>query len=78
MSRLDKYIEIREVPNGVKKTKQWQVINLNTQEIVGVVKWYGGWRKYVYYNSVVGYSDWDFMRLIASFCEQKTQEHYSI
>lgn len=66
------------MPNGVKKTKQWQVINLNTQEIVGVVKWYGGWRKYVYYNSVVGYSDWDFMRLIASFCEQKTQEHYSI
>lgn len=76
--RLDQYIEIVEVPNEGKRTKIWNIINKQTQEIVGLVKWYGGWRKYVYHHNDNGYSDWDFLRLIADFCETKTKEHYHL
>lgn len=77
--RLDKYIEIVEdaqAPGG--KTKRWKIYNKLTKEVVGRIKWYGGWRKYVFYHEWNGYMDWDFMRMIADFCEQKTKDHYSI
>lgn len=73
--RLKKYIEIVELPNLGKKTKRWHIVNKRTFEIVGRVSWYGGWRKYVYYYDAGGYADWEFMRMIADFCEQRTLEH---
>lgn len=77
MTRLDKYIQIIEwKPARGGKTKRWNVINKQTQEILGNIRWYGGWRKYVFYNEYSGFMDWDFLRLIADFCEDMTIEHY--
>lgn len=76
--RLDKYIKIVEKPHHVGKTKIWYVCLADGGEVVGTIKWYGGWRKYVYHyqRNDVGFYDWDFMRWMADFCEEQTLKHY--
>lgn len=77
--RIKKYIEISEVPNYAHKTKKWRIRNKDTGEILGRIEWYGGWRKYVYYNHISeAYCDWDFLRMVADFCEQETKNHYAL
>lgn len=79
MARLDKYIEIVEVNcTGFKKrkTKKWNVVTIADGGVAGVIKWYGGWRKYAFYCLASNFYDWDLLRLIAEFCEEKTNEHY--
>ena len=69
MKRLDKYIRLEQFGDKTKKTKKWLV--LSKEVCCGEIKWYGGWRKYVYFHNK-GHSDWDFLRYIADFCEQET------
>lgn len=76
IKRLDSYIGIKKDEKHPGKTKRWWIYSKPDGDILGQVKWYGGWRKYVYYNNTVGYSDWDFMRMIADFCEEQTLKHY--
>lgn len=73
--RLKKYIKIVEVANPGHKTKVWHVVDKKIEFLLGVVKWYGGWRKYVFYTEA-GYMDADFLKMIGAFCEERTQEHY--
>lgn len=72
------YIEIVEIglsPSG--KTKIWKVVNKNNpDDVPGIIKWNGGWRKYVYY-SVHAYYDWQCLRQIADFIEEQTKDHRS-
>lgn len=73
------YIEFRDMgflrPGA--KTRVWYVINKrNPDDIPGIIKWNGGWRKYVYYSGEAFY-DWQCLRQIADFIEQKTKDHRS-
>lgn len=73
-SELSPYIDIVEVgtsPSG--KTKIWEVRNKRDPEndIPGIIKWNGGWRKYVYYSGEAFY-DWQCLRQIANFIEDQT------
>lgn len=78
IKRLDKYIKIVEDKKHTGKTKLWWICLAADGEVVGTVKWYGGWRKYVYHyaRQDTGFYDWDFMRTIADFCEEQTLKHY--
>lgn len=69
--RLAKYLEWVELDNAGKKTKRWHLVGLSGK--VGEVKWYGGWRKYVFYTDE-GFYDWDCLRMIAEFCEFETKK----
>ena len=77
--RLEKYIGIREDEKYQGKTRRWWVYSKSDGDLVGQVKWYGGWRKYVYYDlcEAGAFMDWDFMRMVASFCEEQTLVHYN-
>jgi hypothetical protein len=71
------YIDIVEVgtsPSG--KTKIWHVVNKRdpANDVPGVIKWHGGWRKYVYYSGEAFY-DWQCLRQIANFIEDATNIH---
>jgi hypothetical protein len=71
------YIDIVEVgtsPTG--KTKIWHVVNKRDpqNDIPGIIKWNGGWRKYVYYSGEAFY-DWQCLRQIADFIEVETARH---
>lgn len=78
--RIEKYIEIKEHPKKEgKKTRCWEVVLKVTGEVCGEIKWYGGWRKYVYYaKSQENFYDSDFLKTIGQFCEDRTAEHYRL
>lgn len=75
MERIQKYITI-DGPYKVngRKTDTWYVKLKATGEVVGTIKWYGGWRKYAFFDVDGNYYDSDFMRLIADFCDNATAE----
>ena len=71
------YIIFRDAgrsPSG--KTKITQVHNLTSIEL-GLVRWHGPWRRYVFYPSVETFFDADCLFTIAEFCERQTKEHYN-
>lgn len=72
-----KYIEIRDMGLSESgKTRVWYVINKRHEDdIPGIIKWNGAWRKYVYHTTDA-YYDWDCLRMIADFMHEKTKEHY--
>lgn len=75
---VEQFIEFREAgstPSGL--TKIWHVINTTRpdDEYIGYVSWSGAWRKYVYHSPNDSYYDWECLRLIANFIEEKTAEH---
>jgi len=62
-------------PSG--KTKIWHVVNTRTPggaDVPGIIKWHGGWRKYVYYSDYAFY-DPSCLRQIADFLENETIIH---
>lgn len=76
--RLKKYIAIEPEDNPGKKTKIWCVYNKTTSDLCGHIKWYGGWRKYIYETiDRERIYDSDLLRYLSEFCENKTKEHYA-
>lgn len=76
--RLKKYIVIEPEDNPGKKTKIWCVYNKRTHDMCGHIKWYGGWRKYIYQTiDRERIYDWELLYALAKFCEIKTKEHYA-
>lgn len=56
------------------KTHIWAVTGKGGPENgIGIIRWHGAWRKYVYESDEAFY-DWDCLRLIADFCEAATKE----
>jgi len=88
MKRIEKYITIREVPNQKegKATRVWEVVNKRFGQVIGKVKWYGGWRKYVFYvkgddpfpEYVSTWFDSDCMREIADLLDKANKEHWEM
>ena len=68
-------LPIGESPTG--KTKIWGVKSYRDEGSIGIIKWHGAWRKYVYHSDEAFY-DWDCLRLIANFCEEQTLGHQHI
>lgn len=57
------------------KTRVWYVVNKRSpDDVPGIIKWHGGWRKYVYHSGPAFY-DWQCLRQIADFIEQATKDH---
>ncbi len=75
-SSVSPYIDIVEVGVSASgKTKIWHVVNKRSaDDIPGIIKWHGGWRKYVYYSTEAFY-DWQCLRQIADFIEDQTTIH---
>lgn len=75
---VKKYIEFR--PAGTSKTgltKIWHVVNpTRYDDQLGVIRWAGNWRKYVFEQSGTVYYDWDCLRVIADFIEAQTKDYY--
>lgn len=77
---MSKYIDIVEAgssPSG--KTLIWNVVNVhpNNACTLGVIRWHGPWRKYVFEQPDGAYYDWECLRKIADFIEAATAAHYA-
>lgn len=82
---VQKYIEIKEVGvSPTKKTKIWLVSNKRSLETIGHIKWYGGFRKYVFYPTPPEFEgqwvlfDSDCMHLIAEFLVIVNRHHKKV
>lgn len=76
IKRLEQYFEWRPILRK-GKTGAWGLYETHGfKNRIGIVKWYGGWRKYVFYfDEPAGYWDSDGLRMVADFCEKATKEH---
>lgn len=68
---VEKYIEIvsdGQSPSGL--TKRWKVLNKREGAKVGVIKWYGGFRKYCFFpeDDTLLY-DADCLRMISNYLD---------
>ena len=70
---MAKWIEFREVgAPGV--TRVWHVHAKQGGDILGVVRWYSGWRRYVFAPVEGSEYEQDCLRDIAAFVERETRE----
>jgi hypothetical protein len=60
-------------PSG--RTRLWVVATKDGRQMLGWIKWYSGWRKYVFAPSSGSEFEEDCLREIAGFCERQTREH---
>jgi hypothetical protein len=44
-----KYLEFVQVPNPGKKTSIWECRSRSSKTVLGIVKWYSGWRQYCFF-----------------------------
>jgi hypothetical protein len=66
-------------PTGSSKsgqTKVWEVRAKQGGAVLGRVRWYAGWRKYVFAPEYGSEYEQDCLRDIAAFVEQATREHW--
>jgi hypothetical protein len=57
------------------KTKIWEVMSKGQGAILGVIKWYGAWRKYSFSPRSNTIFEEKCLRDIADFCERETLAH---
>ena len=60
------------------KTLTWFVHPKDSTNHIGMVKWYGPWRKYCFFPEAYTVFEKVCLREIADFCEQKTKGHNEI
>lgn len=64
------YIEIREAGHSASGlTKIWDVWNTYRNESAGEIRWYGPFRKYIFYPAEGTGIDADLMRMVADFID---------
>jgi hypothetical protein len=65
MDTAKKYIRIVEIAPK-PKTKVWEVRNIRTNEVCGIIKWYGGFRKYAFFPTDGFFFDMNCLQAIAA------------
>jgi len=71
-NRVEKYIRFEDC--GVSetgKTRIWRIFNFHHNQVVGWIKWYGGFRRYCFYTEEAAIYDNDCLRLVADFLEEQ-------
>lgn len=71
--RVEKYISFQELP-PLAKTRRWYVLGRDKKPFA-IIKWYGGWRKYICIFEQDTFCDHDCLQLISNFLKEKNQQH---
>lgn len=81
---MSKWIEIRDEGemSATGVTRIWTVRNRRTNEAIGTIRWYGGFRRYVFYPAVSDFREVLFddqcLAMIAAFLLQANVAHKAI
>lgn len=75
MTQAQQHIRFERMTLAHKKTNDIKVKNNRTKGTVGWIRWYGGWRKYVFFPEDNHFFDWHCLRMIADRCEEETRSH---
>lgn len=57
------------------KTKIFEVVTKDRTGLLGQIKWYSQWRKYVFYPTSTTLFDSECLTELAEVCHTKTEEH---
>lgn len=75
MSDWIEFVEPPKPHDPHAKTKRWLVVEKSTRATLGVVRWYGAWRRYAFEPQPSTVWEQDCLRAVAEFIEEKTREH---
>ena len=70
-----KWINIVEVPNPGRKTKKFEIHSKEDDSSIGIIKWYGPWRKYCFFPLSETVYEQVCLRDIAQFIEEETRRY---
>ena len=70
-SKWIRFDELAQAPH--RHTRMWDV-RTKAGVPLGVVRWYGGWRRYCFLPDELTVYEQDCLRDIANFCETRTRE----
>lgn len=65
------FIEIEPAP----KTNRWEVRTKDNGYRLGVIQWFGRWRRYCFFPDSETFYEEQCLRDIAVFCEIQTKQH---
>jgi|SRR5882724_5634382 len=68
----ESHLYFNELNNADKKTRLWEVTAVASDEVLGIVSFWGAWRKYVFKPNAATLYDASCMREIADFTEAQT------
>jgi len=71
MTKWIKFSRPKKSDSG--KTQIWTVLGSN-EVVLGQIRWFGQWRKYVFHPSAYTIYEQDCLRKIADFCEDKSKK----
>ena len=71
--RSTSHLYFNELNNAEKKTRKWEVMAIATDEVLGMVSFWGAWRKYIFKPLAATLYDASCMREIADFTEAQTK-----
>lgn len=66
------YATLTTTPAG-QTTPRWLITSRFSD--LGMVKWFGRWRRFSFFPTVGSVFDQECLRAIADFCEAKTAQH---
>ena len=72
---MSKWTYMKEMPNEGRKTKIFSVRAKEDDTFIGLVKWFGAWRKYCFFPIENTVFEQDCLRDIAQFIEEETKRH---
>lgn len=73
--RVGRYLQAEAGPSKSGKTQVFDVLRAPGPPRLGVVRWSGRWRRYVFCPEEETLYDAECLRELAAFCEAKTHEH---
>ncbi len=67
------YIEFR-LKKKLPKTNVWEVVETRNGAVLGEIRWWGGWRQYVFFPCDETFYSWDCLFAISEFVRAKMHE----
>lgn len=67
------YVQFTEIKD-TGKTKVWDVHNSNDGSYLGEIRWFGNWRKYVFFPAELTIWSSDCLADVAKFIDQRMDE----
>ena len=75
MKQSDTWVEFVRIERiGKQRTNRWSVNNRNGTSL-GVIRYHGAWRRYVFFPADATLFEHTCLRDIATFCERESVEH---
>ena len=75
-NRVEKYIRFEDGEwSDSGKTRIWRIYNFHHNQVVGWIRWYGGFRRYCFYTEEAAIYDNDCLRLVADKLDEVNARH---